>query len=149
MTFDGTANPAPALKYAVEGAIARYKKWKDEYQERFHPLIFFFADGNPYPAENLVEYEKVAELVRKYEAEKKILVVSTGFEDANIENISKLTNYKERVLKPKNNNAEWVAEFWGEIIPKTTMAAIDICGMKQIESNVILKKMTTKTNAST
>ncbi len=123
LTFDGQTNPAPALEYAFNESSKRYYKWKDDGEEAYHPLIFFFTDGNPYPVEKYMKpYEKVAAAIKEKELNKKLLVVCAGYGGVNMDNLRLMTNFPERALKMSDGNVAKLKDFFNEVIVKTCVA---------------------------
>lgn len=119
LKYDGQTNPAPALEYTVDKAYQRYYAWKDNGEEVFHPLIFFFTDGAPYPVDKYMpEYKKIAKKIAGLNGEK-LLFVCAGYGSANVENLEIATNNKNLVIPMTGDRVDRLAKFFSEIIPKT------------------------------
>ena len=125
LTYDNQTNPGPALEYTVEKAYKRYFDWKDNGEEAFHPLLFFYTDGSPYPVDKYMPgYKMIAEKIKQLEANKKLVIVCAGYGNANIENLNLLTAYPERVLKMADSRIDKLSRFFSEIIPQTITATV-------------------------
>lgn len=119
LEFGGATNPAPALDYVVNTTYNRYREWRDNDEEAFHPLVFFFSDGLPYPEKSAENYNKVAAQIKSLVDNKKVLLICCGFGNANKECLCKITK-PEYVVMIKKGNIEHVKEFFGKIIAQTT-----------------------------
>jgi len=120
LTYTGQTNPGPALAYVVEKAYDRYHFWKTDGQIAFHPLIFFFTDGYPYPIDKYMsEYIQVAEKIKRLEENNKLLLVCAGYGGANIDNLKMLTSYSERVLEMSGGRVDKLKVFFSQIIERT------------------------------
>lgn len=135
LDFSGQTNPAPALHYAVNTAYKRYREWVDNDEEAFHPLIFFFTDGNPYPEDNQENYDKVAAQIKSLADNEKILLVSCGFGKAKVDNLKKLAGPKY-VAYIKQDNIKDVEAFFSEIIKQTTVI-VSTKGNKQVQDILV------------
>ena len=125
LTYNYQTNPGPALEYTVEKAYNRYYDWKNNGEEAFHPLIFFFTDGSPYPVDRYMSgYKKIAEKIKELEEKKKLVIVCAGYGNANIENLNMLTTYPERVLQMADNRVDKLSKFFSEIIPQTITSTL-------------------------
>lgn len=125
LKYEGGTNPAPALEYALQQSIKRYETWKAKGIPAFHPLIFFFTDGSPYP-ENpyLADFKSVAAEYKAYEANEKLVIVSCGFGDkVNTDNLKLLTFDSNRVIYVKQNDIEKLKKFFSKLIVATTETA--------------------------
>ena len=125
LKYDYQTNPGPALEYVVETAYKRYYDWRNSGEDAFHPLIFFFTDGSPYPVEKYMPaYKKIAERIRQLEKDKKLVIVCSGYGNANIENLNLLTEIPERVLQMSGNRVDKLSRFFKEIIPQTITSTV-------------------------
>ena len=125
LKYEGGTNPAPALEYALQKSIKRYETYKANGEPAYHPLIFFFTDGSPYP-ENpyLDEFKRIAAEYKDYEANNKLVIVSCGFGDkVNIDNLKLLTYDSNRVISVNKNDIEKLKKFFSKLIEATASTA--------------------------
>ncbi len=125
LEFSGQTNPGPALESLAEKSIARYESWKAGDCEASHPILIFFSDGQPYPVEKYMKsFCQAASAIKKYEADRKLLVICAGYGDANIDNLNLLTAYPERVVSIEGGRIDKLYKFFSYIIPQTLTAAV-------------------------
>lgn len=132
--FEGRTNPGPAIKAVVGSTYERYRNRKDKGEEPWHPLLFFFTDGKPYPEELYLEdYKRAAEAVKALEKEKKLFCVTCAFGNADRQKLELMTNYPERVLSVGSKDIDKLSNFFKEIIPRTAVTASQTGDLDQLK----------------
>ena len=128
-------NPGPALKMITNKVLDRYEKWVEEDEMCFHPLVFFFTDGDPNPRDKYQkEYEEAARIIKGKEAGNKLLIVGCAFGDAvDIDNMNLITQHSERILKVTNRAVGKLADFFKDIIPITLSRTVTMTGDQLIK----------------
>ena len=121
LTFGGHTNPGPALKYVVDKAYQRYHEWRNNDEDAFHPLIFFFTDAQPYPAEYIPDYIETTKKIRELEDKKKLVIVGVGYGSADISMLKLITNKPAFIIDITGRDQKKLTRFFKEIIKQTTV----------------------------
>ncbi len=137
LTSSGATDPGPAILRAIEIGSRRYAAWREEGEESFHPLYYYFTDGYPDAGKGATQeeidavnaaYAAACNSVRDLELNHKALFVAAGFQSeramANRERLNQLTIHPDRIVSISGNNVGMLEKFFSELIPRTVTGTI-------------------------
>lgn len=127
-----STNPIPALRYAVNHTLERVRNWREEGRQPYCPMIYFFTDGVPFPANTPVTmpdgssvktlgeaFIDEANDIKDHVTNGRLLFVCAGFgQNADID-LLKLLTHDEFVIDMKDNDTEKLKRFFRNLIPQT------------------------------
>ena len=137
LTSAGATDPGPAILKAIEIGSQRYETWREEGEESFHPLYYYFTDGYPDAGKGATQeeidavnaaYAAACNSVRDLEINHKALFVAAGFQSeramANMERLGQLTIHPDHIVGISGDSVGMLEKFFSELIPRTVTGTI-------------------------